>query len=121
MKAVPYQDNIQSQVSLTETELRIIIAFMYVNTLCFIFELAMALNNTWRFLIKQRKYKTWPLLMFYVLTICLATMRIYNSVFLFFIIVEKEIFGSLLDAILKLNIGLVQCWILFELALKETL
>ena len=107
MKAVPYQDKIQSQVSLTETELRIIIAFMYFNTLCFICELAMALNNTWQFLIKQRKYKTWPLLMFYVLTICLATMRIYHSFFFLFVVIEKEVFGTLLSAILKLNLGAV--------------
>ena len=94
---------------------------MYLSTLCFICELVMALTNTWKFLIRQQKYKTWPLLMFYILTIWLAIMRIYNNFFFLFIITEKEIFGFLLETILKLNIGAVQCWILVEIGLRITL
>ena len=59
--------------------------------------------------------------MFYILTIWLAIMRIYNNFFFLFIITEKEIFGFLLETILKLNIGAVQCWILVEIGLRITL
>ena len=94
---------------------------MYFSTLCFICELIMALTNTWMFLIRQRKYKTRPLLMFYVLTIWLVAMRVYSSFFFLLLMIESDLFGDLLIPILKLNIGLVQCWILFELGLRVTL
>ena len=94
---------------------------MYLSTLCFICELAMALIITWKFLIKQRKYKTWPLFLFYILTIWLAAMRIYVSFFYFTIYQNYELLGDLLTPIIKLNLGVVQCWMLFELGLKVTL
>ena len=81
----------------------------------------MAIMNTWQFLIKQRKYKTWPLLMFYILTIWLSSMRIYTSLFYFFYVLKGDIVAYLLTPILNLNVGAVQCWILFELGLKVTL
>ena len=81
----------------------------------------MALTNTWMFLIRQKKYKTRPLLMFYVLTIWLVAMRVYSSFFFLLLMIESDLFGDLLIPILKLNIGLVQCWILFELGLRVTL
>ena len=91
---------------------------MYFASLCYVCELALALTNTWMFLIRQRKYKTRPLLMFYILTIALAAIRIYGSLFEFYVRSTHEIFGSLLAAILKLNIGAIQCWILFELGIR---
>ena len=85
MQLVPYLDIFKSKDKITnETELNIVIAVMYFATLCFICELAMALTVTWKFLIRQRKYKTWPLLMFYILTISLAVSRIYDSFFYLF-------------------------------------
>ena len=123
---VPCQDEFQQwqkshdHPTLTTTELRTVIALMYISAACFIVELTLAIFNTWNFLIKQKKYKTWPLLMFYILTIALALMRLYFSVGLFYIVLKQELFGILIKTILKLNIGAVQCWILVELALRIT-
>ena len=101
--------------------MNIVVASMYSAALCYACELIMALTNTWMFLIRQRKYKTRPLLMSYILVICLATARIYSCVFDFYLWEDSEIFGSLLPAILKLNLGAVQCWILFELGVRINL
>ena len=98
--------------------MNIVVVCMYSATLCYTCELVMALTNTWLFLIKQRKYKTRPLLVFYILAICLATIRIYSCIFDLYRREVHEIFGSLLPAILKLNLGAVQCWILFELGVR---
>ena len=106
---------------MSEQEMRIMVALIYFSTICFIIELAMTLTNMWKFLIKQRKYKTWPLLIFYILTICLAVVRIYNSFFFFVLVAENEIFGILLPPVIKLNLGMVQCWILLELGLRVNL
>ena len=81
----------------------------------------MALTNTWLFLIKQKKYKTWPLLMLYVLIICIAAMRIYFSLFYLFTNLVHDLFVWLLLPMLKINLGVVQCWILVELALRDAL
>ena len=94
---------------------------MYVSALCFTCELAMALTTVWKFLIKQKKYKTWPLLYLYILTIGLAVMRIYDSIFFLFTHLKFDLFGWLLVPIMKLNLGAVQCWILFELGLSVSL
>ena len=81
----------------------------------------MSLTNTYMFLIKQGKYKTWPLLLFYVLTSWLAVMRVYWSFCFFINIVEQDLFGFLLLPMLKLNVGVIQCWILVELTLRDAL
>ena len=80
---------------------------MYLTTFCFISELVMALVNTWKFLYKEKKYKTWPLLMFYILAILLSVFRMYNSFFLLMIMEDLEIFGSMLPPIVKFDIGIV--------------
>ena len=98
--------------------MNIIVASIYFATFCFTCELVMALTNTWMFLIRQRKYKTRPLLAFYILAISLAATRIYTCIFKFFLKESNEIFGELFPPILKLNLGAVQCWILFELGVR---
>ena len=96
----------------------IIVASSYFATFCFTCELVIALTNTWMFLIKQKRYKARPLLAFYILTISLATIRIYTCVFRLYINEMNELFGHIFPAILKLNLGAVQCWILFELGVR---
>ena len=59
--------------------------------------------------------------MLYVLIICIATMRIYFSLFYLFTNLVHDLFGWLLLPMLKINLGVVQCWILFELALRVTI
>ena len=81
MQIVPYYEAFRRSEDFTGTQLRVLVAVMYFSTICFICELALALTNLWRFLIRQRKYKAWPLLLFYILTIMLATIRIYCSFF----------------------------------------
>ena len=101
--------------------MRSIVAIMYISIVCYLAELTLAVCNTWKFLIKQRKYKTWFLLLFYVLTISLVLERLYYTICFFWVIEEKELFGHLLKVIIKINLGVVQCWILFELGLRITL
>ena len=66
---------------------------MYLSALCFTCELVMALTIMWKFLIKQKKYKTWLLLYMYILTIGLAVMRIYDSIFFLFTHIEFDLYG----------------------------
>lgn len=118
---LPCINKFEEEYTLSQAQLRASTALIYLCTLCFIFLLAMALTNTWKFLIKQQKYKNWTLLTFYILVIMLASFRIYDS-FFYFCVGDNMIFiVIILNPTLKLNIGAVQCWVLIELALKVTL
>ena len=118
MQLLPYQDTAKTSGNLSDAEMNIIVASIYFASFCFTCELVMALTNTWMFLIKQKRYKARPLLVFYILAISLAMIRIYTSFFRFYFQENHELFGHLLPAILKLNLGAVQCWIIFELGVR---
>ena len=118
MQPVPCFDAINEKGILSETELNFLVAVIYLTTVLFICELALAIVNTWAFVIKQKKYKTWPILIFYILAICSSIMRIYGSFWFFYIYTESEIFGYLFNPVLAIDLGVVQCWMLIELGLR---
>ena len=107
IQAVPNYDQVKSFDMMSTAQLNILVAIIYISTLLYVFELLVALYNIKAFLIKQRKYKTVPLLLFYILTVWLCIMRIYYSVWYFSIWIDAEILGGSLKNVLKINIGLV--------------
>ena len=122
MQPVPGYDTITADKrqfqDVTDTQWNIIVGMMYTCALFFTCELALAIYNFWTFLIKQRKYKTIPLLMFYIVVILLASLRIYFSIWYFYGKVQADYISDLMKPILNINLGVVQCWILFELSLR---
>ena len=56
-------------------------------------------------------------MVFYILTVILTLFRIYFSFFYFYDIHHVDILGVLFKPVLKINMGLAQCWILTELSL----
>ena len=80
-------------------------------------QLAFAIHNTYAFLYKQGKYKTLPLLVFYILTYLLTIFRIFTSIFTIGSSFEKYIILNFGCPWLKLNMGINQCWMLIELAI----
>ena len=102
------------------TELNILVVMMYSFTFLYLCEFALAVVNTWKFLIKQKKYQTWPLLVFYLLTMMLSLTEAVFNVFLFYAVRHQSAFLVNMRPIIKLELGIIQCWILFELALRIT-
>ena len=103
---------------MTQAELEILVSVIYLCAFLFLCQLLMALYIVWKFLIRDGKYKTWPLTLFYVLVIWLTILRIYYCIYYFNIWINADIIGSEMKNVLKINIGLVQCWILFEFSLR---
>ena len=64
MQPVPGYDFIQNinPPVVTDAQLNVLVAVMYVTTALFILQMAVAIHNIWAYLIKQSKYKTLPLL-----------------------------------------------------------
>ena len=80
---VPYYHIMEDLDVMTDRQLNILVIIIYLSTLLFICELCLVIFNIWTFLIRQGKYKTIPLSLFYLLTAWLVVMRIYYSVWYF--------------------------------------
>ena len=78
---------------------------------------ALLLMNIWRILLKHAKYKTVPLLFFYIFAFLAISLRIVNQVTTFR---DDPIFWLLSDVFIvtKLCVGLTQAWMIFEIALR---
>lgn len=102
----------------TKGELNILVAAIYLVVFLFLCQLAMASHNIWSFLIKQKKYKTSPLLVFYVIAVLLTICEIYIRIWLLNYYIHRTVVANELMPFLKVNMGLIHCWILIELALR---
>ena len=83
----------------------------------YIFLLGLAIFNIWTILIKQRRYKTWPLLFFYIFAYIAISFRL---IWLFIEYIESSVVFYITDCYLtsKLSVGLIQCWMILEIALR---
>ena len=116
MQLVPSEDKFAKEYGYSKMEMNILVASIYVTTALFLIQLIFCCYNIWAFLIQQKKYKTTPLLMFYALAVLLTLSRIWEIIFVLKFEMETNIFNSL-QPFLKIEMGFVQCWILFELSL----
>ena len=92
---------------------------MYLNAALFIVMCAMTGYNIWVFIIKQKRYKTTgPLVLFYFLAAFIGILRSYFSVFYLQVLIDFNVIVILLEPILKIFLGVVQCWITLELAVR---
>ena len=81
------------------------------------FLLGLAVFNIWTILIKQRRYKTWPLTFFYVFAFLAIFFRL---IWLFIEYIESFVVDDISDCYLssKLSVGLIQSWMILEIALR---
>ena len=102
-----------------ETQEEVVCLLMYLSVILYILMLAMTGHNVWVFLIKQKRYKTTgPLVLFYFLAVLIGLLRFYFSLFYFAVLIEFNMIVILLEPILKIFLGVVQCWITVELAIR---
>ena len=83
--------------------------------------MALAIHNSYAYLFKQKKYKNLPLLVFYVLTFLLTGFRIFFNIFTFGNALNENIFVIFMMPLMKINLGINQCWTLNELAMRVNL
>ena len=81
------------------------------------FLLILVVANIWRILIKQGRYKTLPLLAFYIFSFLAIALRLIYIISAF---TYKPFIYFMNDCYLtcKLSVGLVQCWMILEIALR---
>ena len=119
MQPVPgYKAVKDMNLDFSMSQLNILVFVIYLVAFLFFCQLLIALHNIWAFLIKQQKYKTSPLVVFYVIAVLLTLTEIYYSIWILYESVNKIFFAYEFKPILMINMGLIQCWIMLELSLR---
>mgnify|MGYP007082950636 CR=1 FL=1 len=108
-------------MELTPAQINSLTFVIYLATVIFAAQMFLALHNIYAFLYKQGKYRTLPLLVFYVLTVVLTGLRLFYNLWFFRNLVVEYDFVMLGMPLVKINMGLNQCWMLIELNLRVRL
>ena len=83
MKLLPSVDvDIPGLSGMTKRETIVLVSLSYTSVIAFLPLLILALYNIYTFLIRQRKYKVYPLVLFYTLTIPCLVMRMLVPIFI---------------------------------------
>lgn len=121
MQPLPYYDeyvhlSLKAKF-LTIEQINWFVALIYFACSLLTIQLCLALYNCYAFLYTQKKYKTLPLLLFYTLTVLLTLARISYNVMQFGFYIDQYIVVVMMP-IIKVNMGVNQCWMLYELTLR---
>ena len=79
--------------------------------------LALAIYNSWQILYKQRRYKTLPLLFFYIYALITLVLRLIYSIFGWSALTGFQSVNNIY-IVAWLCVGLMQTWVIFEIALR---
>ena len=118
MQPIPYYDRALKDGTATRHDLNILVGFTYFFCLLYVCQFMLAVYNIQAFIIGQRRYKTPPLLVFYIMVLLLTVTRFYFTLWCLPQFIERILFAAEMMPILKVNLGLIQCWILAELYMR---
>ena len=90
----------------------------YVLIGLYVFLMVLCILNIWKILIKQRRYKTLPLLTFYIFAFFSIAFRLTYILIDWTCAVVIIIIVNDCYLITKLSVGLIQSWMIFEIALR---
>lgn len=90
----------------------------YIALAVFVGLFGLVLFNFVRIVVMQRRYKTLPLLAFYILGFFVTGLRLYTIIFLVKDLFLSHHYADIAQPISKLQIGLVQAWIMVELVIR---
>jgi hypothetical protein len=113
VKVLPYLD--LNDTYLSHKQAIWIAVSSYVTAACFLGLFVFTIYNIVRYLIMQKRWRTYPLLMFYVLCFFCVGLRMCDSIWIMYLATKFSASMTLMAPILKLCIGLVQVLILVEI------
>ena len=118
MRWIFRQDEYYESTDCTSTKMAIFIAQVYLMTLTYVVMFFFCLHNLLKYVIKERRYKNLPLLFSYILAMLVTLMRICYFTFYYHFFFDIGFIFNFMPAILKLSIGILQGWIMIELAMN---
>ena len=90
--------------------------YILIGLYTFLFILAIV--NIWNILIKQKRYKTLPLLGFYIFATLSIVFRIIYVILVWSSHLLVVMYANDLFLYTKLSVGLLQSWMIFEIAMR---
>ena len=103
----------------SEREYIIVLTVHFIVLITYTVVIILALMNIWQILIKLQKWRTISLLFFYIFTILCILIRFLNLIS-YGIDHDRQMALILftLQPIAKICVGLIQCWMIFELSIR---
>ena len=81
MKYLPYVDLQKNQYNMGLKEDICLIVFAYISICLYLVLIAIAIQNVYKFLYKQKKYKVYPVTLFYIFAIPNLILRVSSNIF----------------------------------------
>ena len=103
---------------LTEAQIVSFVVERYLLIGLYTFLFVLVIVNIWNILIKQKKYKTLPLTAFYIFAYFSITFRLIYIILEFSKYEKSLIFINDLYLGTKISVGLIQSWMILEIALR---
>ena len=92
-------------------------ALVYISALLLIVLLMLEAHNSYKYLYSRKKYKVFSVALFYALAIPSTFCRLYQNIWIVYILTYSQPFSIGLPPILKILIGICQVLTMIELAL----
>ena len=121
MAVLPYFDHIKDDTS--HSQYIWLVLFTYFTTLLFALLFVFAIHNYYRYLLRTKRGRNCerflsPLAVFYELAIITILLRTFSILFWVWVTEQEGILIVTMPPLFKLNVGLVQAWIIIELIVR---
>ena len=90
---------------MTSEQGSIIIILVYISIICYTSLLILEIYNSYKYLWLKKKYKVFPVCLFYVISIPSTVFRIYQNIWMVKICAYEENWILVMPSVLKLCIG----------------
>ena len=101
----------------SDKQFNCLVSMQYIVILLYSFLLVLCLVNFWKILIRQGRWRTLPLLFFYIMSVTAISFRIVACFYYFDRSEYWHYVFITMQPIAKGCVGLMQCWMIFELTL----
>ena len=101
--------------NMDETQYRVFMSWHWLLILLFGALIIMTVANIWQILVKQERWRTSPLLFFYIFVFLAVLLRELANIFGY---VDKFTFLLRIQPFAMQEVGIIQSWMMFELALR---
>ena len=118
MKLLPSVDISNNSDAMSSKQSLTIVIIVYISVCFYTVLLVLELHNLYKYIYLQKKYKVFPLSLFYALSIPCTLLRIYENIWILEINKYLYIWVLWSPAVMKLCISFSQILIMIELAIR---
>ena len=118
MRLLPGLDLQISTGKMTQKQAHTIAVLCYIAVVVYLAMLALEAFNTYKYLYLKKRYKAFPVLLFYILSIPSTMFRIYENIFIVEIVMYQYPWLVMMPALFKVCISFSQILVMLELTVR---